>query len=182
MAAFTYKYLHGTFFDTTADSKSNSVKWTGAATNEMVRGQLCFAHGNIRFLSQDVPMAEDSNIYTVLAVSPYLGGVIREGDSGATVSILCHCDDSESSKKAVGMIIGCNRNSRLGYAIPYQPILNTSDLFSKNCHSCVAQFHCCPSCVELQVATLPMSLIDLRVAVDTCLQSLDPVTAKYEYA
>ena len=131
MAAFTYKYLHGTFFDTTADSKSNSVKWTGAATNEMVRGQLCFAHGNIRFLSQDVPMAEDSNIYTVLAVSPYLGGVIsRKGDSGATVSILCHCDDSESSEKAVGMITGCNRNSRLGYVIPYQPILTISDLFS----------------------------------------------------
>ena len=130
MAAFLYTYLHGTFFDTTADSKSNSVKWTGAATNEMVRGQLCFAHGNIRFLSQDVPMAEESNIYTVLAVSAYLGGVIREGDSGATVSILCHCYDSESSKKAVGMIIGCNRNSRLGYAIPYQPILTISDLFS----------------------------------------------------
>ena len=131
MAAFTYKYLHGTFFDTTADTKSNSVKWTGAATNEMVRGQLCFAHGNIRFLSQDVPMAEDSNIYTVLAVSPYLGGVIsRKGDSGATVSILCHCDDSESSEKAVGMIIGCNRNCRLGYVIPYQPILTISDLFS----------------------------------------------------
>ena len=43
---------------------------------------------------------------------------------------VCHCDDSESSEKAVGMITGCNRNSRLGYAIPYQPILTISDLFS----------------------------------------------------